>query len=284
MNEPLRSLTAADPISRIGVLLPPTNAACEAEFPRYVPDGCAVHFNRLSRPGTSLSHESLLGMIGSVERAARDLADLRPVVMLYACMTGTFLAGHGQHADMGERILQATGIPGITTATAVLDALRALRATRVFMVTPYPHHINEQEVAFLAYHGVRVPHWDSFLHEDSLQNVRRTSAETAALVLRNRARLNDVDAVFISCTNLKSLDQLERLEIELGVPVISSNSATLWAGLRHIGAPTGDLPLGSLYRLAPSAGLVSGGAARAGWPRAAGATTSRSSCSYDGSA
>lgn len=253
MSENVRSpMAAAGPIRRVGVLLPPTNAACEAEFPRYMPEGCAVHFNRLSRPGTQLSHDSLLGMIPSVERAASDLADLRPAVMLYACMTGTFLAGHARHADMGERIRRATGIPGITTATAVLEAIHTLGARRVFMVTPYPAHINEQEVEFLAHHGVTVPRWASFFHEDSLQNVRKTSAETADLVLGNKDRFEDVDAIFISCTNLKSMDQLARLEAELGLPVISSNSATLWLGLRRIGAPTAQLLLGRLYRLEPT--------------------------------
>ncbi|MGZ5903810.1 MAG: maleate cis-trans isomerase family protein [Reyranella sp.] len=239
-------------IRRIGVLLPPTNAACEAEFPRYVPEGCCVHFNRLSRLGTQLSSESLLGMIESVDRTARDLADLRPRVMLYACTTGTFLAGPSRHAEMGERIQRATGVPGITTATAVLEALHTLQAKRVFMVTPYPAAINEQEVEFLAYHGITVPRWDSFLHEDSLQNVRRTSAETADLVLRNRSRLDQADAVFISCTNLRSMDQIARLESELRVPVVSSNAATLWLGLRWIGASTAHLPLGQLYKLDPT--------------------------------
>lgn len=237
---------------RIGVLLPPTNAACEAEFPRYLPDGCALHFNRLSRSGTALSADSLLGMIDSVERTARGLAELGPEVMLYACTTGTFLAGPDKHAEMGDRIRRETGIPGITTATAVLEALHTLRARRVFMVTPYPAHINDQEVAFLAHHGITVPRWDSFLHEDSLQNVRRTSSETAELVLRNRGSLEQVDAVFISCTNLKSMDQLARLEAELGVPVVSSNAATLWLGLRRMGVPTAHLPLGRLYELDPA--------------------------------
>ncbi|GEP57811.1 maleate cis-trans isomerase family protein [Reyranella soli] len=240
-----------DPIRRIGVLLPPTNAACEAEFPHYLPDGCAVHFNRLSRPGTAISAESLLGMINSVERTAHGLAELQPEVMLYACTTGTFLAGHALHADMGERIRRATGIPGITTATAALEALYTLGARRVFMVTPYPAHINDQEVEFFAYHGITVPRCDSFFHDDSLQNVRRSSAETADLVLRNKGRLEGADAVFISCTNLKSMDQLTRLEEELGLPVISSNAATLWLALCWMGAPTAQLPRGCLQDLTP---------------------------------
>ena len=71
-------------------------------------------------------------------------------------------------------------------------------------------------------------------------------------MLRNKGRFEQVDAVFISCTNLKSMDQLARLEAELGMPVISSNSATLWLGLRRVDAPTAHLPLGCLYGLDPT--------------------------------
>jgi maleate isomerase len=184
-----------------------------------------------------------------VERSARGLAELGPEVILYACMSGTFLAGNARHAEMGARIRQETGIPGITTATAVLDALRELTAKRIFMITPYPNHINDQEAQFLAHHGIEVSGYDSFLHQDSLQNTRKSSADTAALVLKNR---QDADAVLISCTNLKTMDRIERLESELGIPVISSNSATLWSGLRQVGVSTAKIRLGALYRMAPS--------------------------------
>ena len=52
--------------------------------------------------------------------------------------------------------------------------------------------------------------------------------------MRNEGRLEGADAVYISCTNLKSMDQLARLEAELGLPVISFNAATLWIGLRFL--------------------------------------------------
>ena len=38
----------------------------------------------------------------------------------------------------------------------------------------------------------------------------------------------DADGMFISCTNLRTIDVIARLEAELGVPVISSNLATCW--------------------------------------------------------
>lgn len=49
-----------------------------------------------------------------------------------------------------------------------------------------------------------------------------------------RGLLPDVNGVFISCTNFRTLKVLDRLEADLGKPVVSSNQATLWAVLRML--------------------------------------------------
>ena len=56
-----------------------------------------------------------------------------------------------------------------------------------------------------------------------------------------------VDAVFISCTNLKALSIIEELEAKLGKPVISSNQALGWHCL-HLAGIEDQLPnYGNLF-------------------------------------
>lgn len=43
------------------------------------------------------------------------------------------------------------------------------------------------------------------------------------------------DGLFISCTNLRTAEVIEPLEKDLGVPVVTSNQASLWASLRRLG-------------------------------------------------
>jgi len=43
--------------------------------------------------------------------------------------------------------------------------------------------------------------------------------------------------VFLSCTNLRTLDIIDPLEQALGIPVISSNQALAWHMARQTGAP-----------------------------------------------
>jgi len=234
-------------VRRIGVLAPPGNVAMERELPRFVPDGIVINHNRMSRPGAALTRESLLAMIDSLERSAHDLAQAHPEVIVYGCTSGSFLAGPGREDELGEKIREYTGIPGITTSTAVIRALKAVGASRVFMITPYPDDINEHEIAFLTHREIAVEGWDAFRCPAS-EDIRRISSEQVeALALSHREAIGRCDALFLSCTNMLTMDRIEAMEAALGVPVVSSNQATLWAALTHMQADTRGLGAGRLF-------------------------------------
>ncbi|MBI4183854.1 MAG: aspartate/glutamate racemase family protein [Proteobacteria bacterium] len=236
-------------LKHIGVVVPPANVTCEGEFPKFLPEGVALLFNRMSRPGSKMTAEATLAMMETLERAAADLAAPQPgpEVIVCACTSGTFLAGPAEHGSWGRRIHERTGVAGITTATAVLEALTALRARRVFMISPYPEPVHRVEVGFLEFHGFKVVADDTFACPDEPTIRAVTSRQVAERLHGHRTVIRGCDAVFASCTALHTMDRIEEMERDLGVPVVSSNSATLWAALRQIGADTRNLGAGRLY-------------------------------------
>jgi maleate isomerase len=235
-------------VRRIGILAPPGNVAMERELPMFLPPGVVMNHNRLSRPGNAISRESLLAMAQSVDRAAHDLAQAYPEVIAYGCTSGSFLEGMGKEARLAERITRHTGIPAVTTSTAVVEALRAQGTRRVFMVTPYPDEVNEHELAFCRHYGFGVVALDSFRCPTS-EDIRAISSDQVAeLVLGNAKGIGDCDTIFISCTNLLSMDQIETIEARSGRPVVTSNQASLWAGLARMGVPMQGIRAGSLFR------------------------------------
>jgi len=234
---------------RIGALIPPGNVTVEQEFTRFAPPAVRVHFNRLYRPTVSVDKEGLLAMINSAEQASRGLAQANPEVIVYACTSGSFLSGPGREDEIGEMIRRWTGVSAYTTSSSVIRGLTALQAKRVFMLTPYPEDIHRQEIEFLRFRDIAVDGHDTFGCADTVEIRDLTSESVAERVLEHRAHASKCDAVFISCTNLLTMDQIENLEHELGVPVTSSNHCTLWTALTHMKVSTRGLKLGRLFDL-----------------------------------
>jgi len=218
---------------RIGVLIPPVNVTVEPEFNRWAPAGVTIHAARMWRRRARLTPDDLREMLMRLDDDCARLAMAQPGVVLYACTSGSSLETGGFDRGISERVARAAGAPASTTATAVAAALRALGVRRPAVVTPYPDEINERELAFFAELGFGPASLESFREGDSLAVPRIDPADTARLALK--ADRPEADGVFISCTNLPTAPIIDRLESELGKPVVTSNQATLWLGLRALG-------------------------------------------------
>jgi len=236
-------------VRRIGVIVPPGNVAVEREFPLYLPPGIVLNHNRLSRPDSQQTPESILAMNESLEQTARDLSQAYPDVIAYVCTGGSFLEGPGNEGEPARRIREATGIPGISTSIAVVEALRMLSIHKVLLVGPYPHDIMRAEVVFLEHYGFVVPRYETFECMTSEANRALSSEQIAQRVIDSRAVIAECDGVFVSCTNILVMDQIERLEHELGKPVVTSNQATLWAALRDMRIDSRSLGGGHLFEM-----------------------------------
>ena len=245
-----------DEARRIGALIPPVNVTVEPEFNRWAPPGVTIHAARMWRRRARLSPDDLREMLTRLDDDCERLAMAQPGVVLYACTSGSSLETGGFDRKISERIARASGAPASTTATAVAAALRALGIRRPAVVTPYPDEINERELAFFAELGFEPVSLESFREGDSLAIPRIDPEDTARLALK--ADRPEADGVFISCTNLPTAPIIERLETELGKPVVTSNQATLWLGLRALGVMAAVPGAGRLLAgpFAPGAGAL----------------------------
>ena len=101
------------------------------------------------------------------------------------------------------------------------------------VATPYVDEINELERRFLEQNGIEV------LKIKGLGIVRNTEVgmkdPSVAYELAKEVYVPETHGLFISCTNFRTLEIIDKLERELGVPVISSNTATFWAMIRETG-------------------------------------------------
>ena len=232
-------------MQRLGVILPSSNTTVELEFSKALQGAdVSVHYARVALRDVTV--EALERMEGELEGAARLLSDAQVDVVAFACTSGSLIKGVGYDQKLARKISQAVGCRAFTTSTAMLDALAALKARRICLGTPYVTEVAAREVKFIEENGFEVLKEQSLGIVENLKIGRLTPADAEKLAKVSFAE--GADAVFLSCTNLRTFEALSTLEAQLRVPVVSSNSATLWAALNTLKAGVA-FSLGRLFNL-----------------------------------
>jgi maleate isomerase len=217
--------------AKIGYVLLAMEQTIEEDVFRLAPPGVGVHFTRAPM-ANHVSAETLEAMAaGLTGAAALLLPDGDLDVACCACTSGSLVIGEDRVA--GELRRGAPSAKPTSLITGVIRALRAVRAERIVIATPYLDDINTLEADYLRERGFDVLDIQGLRIEKDSDMVRVTP-EFIREFAKSLDR-PDADAIFISCGALRSLDIVDALETEVGKPVIASNQAMIWDTLRLAG-------------------------------------------------
>ncbi len=227
--------------ARIGMLVPSGNIAAEPQIKAMLPPGVGLYTTRL--PLTGSSEQQLMAMIDNVEGGARLLADARVDLVAFNCTAvSTFDAA--LEASIKKRLADASQRPVTATSEALVAALRALKATRIVLVTPYIRAVNEREARFFNQSGFEVIA-EAGMGIDTNAEMGRLPPQTWVEFARKH-RDDRADVYLVSCTAIRSAEVIGEIEAELGRPVLTSNQALLWHCLRSCGIRDGVRGFGTL--------------------------------------
>ena len=207
---------------RIGLIIPSSNTTMESEFWRMTPHGVSIHTARVLLKVTS---EELMRMEQEAEYAAKLLTTAAIDIIVYGCTSSSLVKGPNYDEELANKLSRISMKPAIATATAIVKALKVLRARNIALATPYIDEINEKEIEFLEYHGFEIVDLKSLKIKSNIDIGRQTPETTYRLV--KSLDTSRADAIFISCTNLRTIEVIDILERDLNKPVIPSNTATL---------------------------------------------------------
>ena len=214
--------------ARFGVIVPSNNVVLEPDLYRMAPAGISVHFARIwSGKDTQ---EEMEAMIHHVPKCCEELSHARMDVYGFGCTGGSLMGGLGYDQRIIQIMKERTGKPSTSTSTAVLEAFKELRITRISVVTPYEDWLNEKLKNFLAANGIEVLALNSL----PLRGGEAMNTVPPEVVYRYALDTDRPEAqgIFISCTDLQATEVLKVIERDLGKPAIGSNQATFWAMLR----------------------------------------------------
>jgi maleate cis-trans isomerase len=242
---------------RLGLLVPASDMVSEVDFHNHLPRSVVFYTARLHQPkdsaiGTAANYQ---GLVDSAPDAANSVALANPELLVYSCTSGSFFKGPNWHRELSDMLEKASGIPTITTSTAVITALAALGARAVFLASPYPDSVNQAEADFLKSHGFQITAVLNFGCTKSQEIYHISPDDIVKAVVARRAEIKRNDVLFLTCTGLRAVDAVETLERELDLPVITSNSCALWLAMTRLGVDTTKTRVGRLFRLPPKGGL-----------------------------
>lgn len=205
------------PGGRIGLVALATDYNSETDLRRVLPGGVDLFTNRVHNQNP-LTLENLQAMARDITRAAGGiLPGLGVNVMSYGCTSGT----------------------------AAIAALKTLDAKKISILTRSSNSINHAVEACFTGLGFQIPNIEGFGLEDDIEMIGIPAA--AIMEAGQQICHSDADALFFSCTALRSAGIVEKLEQKLAKPVVTSNQALAWHCLKLLENPAPVSGFGTLF-------------------------------------
>ncbi len=213
---------------RFGLVTPSSNTIQEPEFSAALPPSVSLHTARVAyRDITPQEQERC---VLELESECRKLADAEVGAIVFAATAPTLAKGKGYDRELIKRMEDASGRPASTSATAFVDALTLLGVKRIAIGAPWSKTMDRPMIDFMEAHGFTVVH-SEVVGFVSAAELGRVGPETAYELGRKTDR-PDAEAIIMPGGNWSSMPIVERLENDVGKPVLVNNAVSLWAGLR----------------------------------------------------
>jgi maleate isomerase len=229
---------------RIGQIVPSSNVTMETEIPAMLrareailPERFTFHSSRMRMK--KVTKEELAAMDADSDRCAFELSDAAVDVLGYACLVAIMSMGPGYHRQSearlhGRTVENGRSAPVVTSAGALVDGLATLGAKRIAVVAPYMKPLTQMVVSYIENEGIAVRDWLALEIPDNLE----VAAQDPANLLGHYRNLDlsGIDALVLSaCVQMPSLPSIQKVEDEIGLPVVSAAVCTTHQMLTRLG-------------------------------------------------
>lgn len=240
---------------RIGQIVPSSNVTMETEIPAIfrsretiLPDRFTFHSSRMRMK--KVTKEELEAMDAMSLKCAQELSDAHVDVMGYACLVAIMSMGRGYHCVSEVNLHQETiangyPTPIVTSAGALVKGLKTLGAKRVALITPYMRPLTDMVVDYITNEGFEVTGSIALEIPDNLEVAAQNPMNL--LEIYKRLDLTNVDVLVVSaCVQMPSLEAIDLIEKEIGIPVTSAAVCTAYEMMKRLGIETKATIGGSL--------------------------------------
>nr|WP_315927313.1 ectoine utilization protein EutA [Mesorhizobium sp. SP-1A] len=233
---PDRPLLDARPLEkRVGLIILATDHTTEPDYRRMVAsERIGVYVARIAYANPTTPQNLRKMQPALTEAAALILPDEKLDAISYSCTSASVVIGD----DEIEAAIHAAkpGVPVVTPPQAAMRGLRAFGTRRISVLTPYTVETSRPMADYFVRHGFEIASFTCLGFEDDREMARIPPA--ALVELARETTHPEAEALFVSCTALRSALAAPGMEDAIGRPVVTSNQATAWNCLRLCGDDT----------------------------------------------
>ena len=240
-------------VARIGVLVPLGNSIHECEFAALKPFAAVqFRFAGFSYPVADAT-DFCAALADQLIAPLSALRDWGAQLILIGCTTATMrCADPADHA----RLESFAGVPVVTAASAVRDALAACDLHRITVATPYGENGNGIIARYLQSLGVSVTALGGLNLDRTPEDWKREAPALTPQQMLDFSLGLDAEAsqaLYLPCTGVRSLATIELYEQRTGKLALSSVQAGFWACLQRLGIDGRQSGAGQLIARWPTA-------------------------------
>ena len=210
----------------MGITVPQANTTVEPEMQALLGAGHTLLTARMHCPSAD-SRERLLDYFDTLGTTAAQF-DVAPLQVLgFACTGSSYLVGASHETERLAAMTASRGYPVLSAAQSILQALHALGARRIALLSPYPGWLSEAGLAYWKAAGLTVTAIAGLPHELlDTRNIYKLTTPTVQNILTS-LDTTGCDAVLMSGTGMPSLRSIAAHRLPM--PVLSSNLCLAWA-------------------------------------------------------
>jgi maleate isomerase len=193
-------------------------------------------FMMLNTTGTvrQLVDSDFEAQLSRIEEAVEDLVDNNCDSIIFSGSPLFTRLPFGADRELGHKLSNKFGVPVAAGLTAEVEALKAMKCTKLVVGTPYEDAINQRLKNHLEHSGFEVLQIAGYGVRKNSQLTDLPVHASYKIAKRLYAKGRDADGVFIPCPRWPTITDVQLLEDEIGKPVITSSLACSWYAMKLI--------------------------------------------------
>ncbi len=212
--------------SPLGLIVLQVDETIEPEFSAYFSDRKTPLYITRIPSGIEVTTESLAEMEKALPAAARLLPGARPFrVVGYGCTSASSVIGSERVAELVKQVCNTDEVTNPLRAATACAADRGV--SKFALLSPYIEEVNAPLRNAFSENGITMDVFGTFGQAEEAK-VARISVQSVIEAATELGSDPSVEAVFLSCTNLRTLEAIPEIRERIGKPVLSSNQSLAW--------------------------------------------------------